>query len=276
MKLINFIPSKRGRFFKVGLALHTQTQDFLDATGITDVDTIAALDGILVPGLINLGWSRFKAVWPFMGGLHNTIKYNLIDPRDLDAAFRLTAFSSPTVTFNGIQGNGTSQYYRTHLIPTLVIASATSYSQSIYSNSVVISRAQSEIGSVTQSNLVFIATKWSDNNTYFDNGNTPNNRVIVNNAGQTGLILGSRVANNDSRGFSRGVQIGSTQAIIAGGLTSHDLYLLAYNNGGSTTESFSNRALQFAHVGEGMTAAEVAVFNNIVHDTQVALARAAY
>jgi len=276
MKLVNFLPSKRGRFFKVGaITLQIETQDFLDATGITDVDTIAALDGILVPGIKNLGWSRFKAVYPMMGGLASTVKFNLINPLDTNAAHRLSSATPPTASANGIQGNGISQYYSTHLNPSLAIPSATSYSQSVYSNSVVISREQLEIGAVTQGNSTLISTRYIDNNTYFDNVCTTNNRVIVNNAGQTGLILGSRVANNDSRGFVRGLQVGTTQTIIAGGLTSHDLYLLAYNDSG-TPDGFSNRALQFAHVGEGMTAAEVAIFNTFVHNTQVALARGAY
>jgi len=253
---------------------------FYSATWLSDIGkTLAQFEtdtsDMFIALKDNLLYARLKAFYPMSGGTADSIKFNAKDPRNLDAAFRLTAFGSPAVTFNGIQGNGTTQYYSTHLNPTIAIPSATSYSHSVYSNSVVISRNQSEIGSITRNNSVFIATKWSDNNTYIDNGNSGSNRVIVNNAGQTGLILGSRVANNDSRGFVRGLQTGATQTIIGGTLTNHDLYLISYNNSGNPT-AFSNRALQFAHVGDGMTAAEVAIFNSIVHTAQLNQNRGAY
>ena len=44
-------------------------------------------------------------------------KLNLKDPRDLDAAFRITWLNSPTVSVNGISGNGSSTYGDTHFNP---------------------------------------------------------------------------------------------------------------------------------------------------------------
>ncbi len=35
-------------------------------------------------------WTKIKAIYPMIGGVASSHKYNLKDPRDLDAAFRLT------------------------------------------------------------------------------------------------------------------------------------------------------------------------------------------
>ena len=63
--------------------------NFLSAAGITDA-TITNAICTLVKDLKDAGiYSKFKALYPIVGGTATTHKYNLIDPQDTDAAFRL-------------------------------------------------------------------------------------------------------------------------------------------------------------------------------------------
>ena len=90
-------------------------QAFIDATGITDGTQQSAID-TLVTDLKDAGiWSKFIAFWPFVGGTATTHKYNLVDPRDLDAAFRVTFNGTLTHSSTGVKGNGSTGYYETHI-----------------------------------------------------------------------------------------------------------------------------------------------------------------
>ena len=51
-----------------------------------------------------------KALYPFVGGTATSHKFNLKDPRDLDAAFRLQFNGGWTHNSNGVTPNGTNGY----------------------------------------------------------------------------------------------------------------------------------------------------------------------
>lgn len=90
-----------------GIPIQPEATAFLTATGITD-PTISAAINELVYDLKGAGvWSNMVAIYPFVGGTATTHKYNLIDPRDLDAAFRLT-FNGVSHSANGITNGGAS------------------------------------------------------------------------------------------------------------------------------------------------------------------------
>ena len=66
-----------------------RTSAFAAATGITDTTILNALN-TFDTGLISNGLdTKMKALYPFVGGTANTHKFNFMDARDTDAAFRL-------------------------------------------------------------------------------------------------------------------------------------------------------------------------------------------
>jgi len=124
--------------FNIPAALSTPTvsdsdaQAFINAAVITDT-TQANSVNTLVVGLKADGiWSKMKAIYPFVGGTATTHKYNLKDPRDLNAAFRLTFNGGWTHSANGALGNGVNNSAYTSLNP-LDTLSAASYNYSVYS-----------------------------------------------------------------------------------------------------------------------------------------------
>lgn len=93
-----------------------RTQAFLTATGITDATIISALNAmdlaLISAGLLpsGTGAGKIKALYPIVGGSASTHKFNFVDPRDLDAAFRLTFNGGWTHSANGALPNGTNAY----------------------------------------------------------------------------------------------------------------------------------------------------------------------
>lgn len=79
-------------------------QAFINATGISGIDATAI--NSLVLDLKSYGlWSTLYALYPFVGGTSDTCKYNLVNPTDSDAAYRITYRNVGNLTFssNGVQ-----------------------------------------------------------------------------------------------------------------------------------------------------------------------------
>lgn len=105
---------------KVGSSLGSLTTSFIEATGISDGVIIEALDimenGLVINGLI----SKMVALYPFVGGTANTHKYNFMDARDLNEAFRIN-FGGGSHSSNGFQGSNpvteSSTFFNCTMLP---------------------------------------------------------------------------------------------------------------------------------------------------------------
>ena len=98
-----------------GASTDADAQAFITAAGITDATQKSAVNQ-LVLDLKNANiWTKMKAIYPILGGSASSHKWNLKDPRDLDAAFRLTFSTGWTHSSTGMLPNGTSAYANTFI-----------------------------------------------------------------------------------------------------------------------------------------------------------------
>ena len=103
-----------------GGSVDPDAQAFITAAGITDSTQQSAIDNLVIGLKANNLWTKMKAIYPFVGGTATTHKWNLKDPRDLDAAFRLAFTGAWIHSSNGIQGNSFNCYVETYLDPSVV------------------------------------------------------------------------------------------------------------------------------------------------------------
>lgn len=87
---------------------------FFTSSGITDVTQKIAINDLVVGLKADGLWALMYAIYPFVGGTASTHKWNLKDPRDLNAAYRLTFSGGWTHNANGITGNGVNTYAQLH------------------------------------------------------------------------------------------------------------------------------------------------------------------
>jgi len=90
-------------------------QAFLNAAVITDVTQANAVNTLVIGLKADGLWTNMQALYPFVGGTASTHKWNLKDPRDLNAAYRIdfgggVIHNSNGVIFNGINGFGDTNY----------------------------------------------------------------------------------------------------------------------------------------------------------------------
>ena len=103
----------------IATTLDPDAQAFLNAAGINDATITTAIDTLVIQ-LKAIGiWSKLKAIYPFVGGTATTHKFNLKNPADTNAAFRLLFSGGWTHSAAGILGNGSNTYADTFYIPTI-------------------------------------------------------------------------------------------------------------------------------------------------------------
>lgn len=90
---------------------------FINSAGLTNITHKLAINQLVLDLKANSLWSDMIAIYPFIGGTASSHKWNLKDPRDLDAAYRLTFSGGITHSGSGMVGNSVNGYADTKLIP---------------------------------------------------------------------------------------------------------------------------------------------------------------
>ena len=247
------------------------TRDFLTATGITDASIISALTNLenelTAAGLIAYGGTNIiKALYPFVGGTAGTHKYNFIDARDLDAAFRLTFYGGWTHASTGAQPNGTNGYADTYLSP-FVELSANDTHLSLYSRTAA-DAATVEMGNSDGGDVkaMAIATR-NSNAAYFVQGGGYG--VSASNTDGSGYyIANANSANTD--GYRNGSSLVSASETHS--LKDSPIYIGAVRRGASPAY-YSAREFGPITIGKGLTSGQVTALNTAIINFQTALSR---
>tara|TARA_R110000868_G_scaffold112153_1_gene302239 strand:+ start:481 stop:1284 length:804 start_codon:yes stop_codon:yes gene_type:complete len=261
------------------VAFDPDAQAFITAAAITDNTQQNAIN-TLVLALKGYGiWTKFKAIYPIVGGTASQHKYNLKDPRDLNAAFRLTFATGFTHSATGMLPNGTSAFGNTFLAGNLLTVSnqAMSYYSrtnttaavnmyevgyipgTIYRNGLgvrstfrgVANRAVSDIALATGTGAAFLS----------------------NNLDSTGFYIANRNSNIDNKIHKNGVIVQSGTASIGTPTTSSLNYYISASNSNGTANNFSNRECAFASIGDGLTDTDAANFYTAVQAFNTTLSR---
>jgi len=257
-------------------------QAFITATGITDTTQKNAINQLVLDLKSANIWTKMKAIYPFVGGTATTHKFNLKDPRDLDAAFRLVFNGGWTHTSTGALPNGTSAYADTYLIPSTSLTNNSShlsyYSRTNrgYRNSVAIGSYQ---GSPTYNNidLRFYANGYNGvpNKTASAQYDGFNSLDYADYTPTTTACFGiaSKTAVNLNKIYENGILKGSNTNTSTRTLPNVRTLIGAISNGSSGVISYDNLESAFASIGDGLTDAEASNFYTAVQAYQTTLGR---
>ena len=258
------------------------------ATFATDADALAFLEAAqlydrnqqkaivdLVRSLKSAGlWSKMKAIYPFIGGTASSHKWNLKDPRDVDAAFRLTFNGGWTHDANGILGNGTNTVADTNIQPqTHLTAYNTHLSLYSLTNNSTTFQDMSSYDGVSNTAVWNLGLRWGGGNIFFTEQYDNSARYVYSSSTDSrGWHIGSRTSSTDLRLYRNGTQSGSTTTSTSTNWTSITGNIRIGNRVSSA--NFTNRQYAFASVGDGLTSTEVTAMNSIIDLYQKRLGRA--
>lgn len=191
-------------------------------------------------------------------------KYNLKDPQDTDAAFRLKIFGTWTFTPTGAKGNGTNSYIDTGLNP-LTVLSQNSTHISLYSKTNSVSSFY-DMGA-RSTNFLDLAIGYGGQ-TY---GGVYANESTFTDTDSRGFYQSNRIVSTEQTIWKNGVKR-VTSAFSSNTPMSLNIYISGYNLNGTPT-LFSNRQYAFATIGDGLSDSEAAMLYTIVQQFQTSMAR---
>lgn len=251
-------------------AIDADVQAFLTATGITDPTIEAALDTFVTDLKTNGLWTKMNAIYPFVGGTATTHKYNLVDPQDTDAAFRLTFVGGMTHSSTGVVSNGSTGYADTHMNASTDIGGGQDDIHMMSYEDSVTAINGATAGARNNTQWIFFNTKRASDNSFVGRASTASAAVIAHSVTQGAFGI-SRTSSANFIGFVNTTK--STVTATSSALPNFDIYIGgAYNNFG-TASAFTARTSQLYTLGSGLSSSEIDTLVSAAAQLQTDLGR---
>jgi hypothetical protein len=243
-----------------GAAVDPDAQAFITAASITDPTQQSSINTLVVDLKGYSIWTKFKAIYPIVGGVASSHAVNLKTP----GTFNLTFASGWTHSSTGM--TPTNAYADTGFNPLTQSLPRNSASMGVYNRTNTV-----HAGAHGQrvSNNFELFDPWSDNNVYcyINNGSSGANIPVLN---SSGLIQGSRTSST-AIAISKNTAISNLSSSTTGD-SNGNLWIGASNNGG-TGAFFNNRQIAFFYIAEGFNNTEMQNIYTAVQAFQTTLSR---
>ena len=246
-------------------------QAFITAAVITVLVQMTAINELTIGLKADSLWTSMKAIYPFVGGTATTHKFNLKDPRDLDAAFRLVFTGGWTHSSNGVIPNGVNAYADTKLNPLTVFGTNYAAQGSYYR----------ETFTAAQTNMDGVCTTpfLSRFDMGYDNGFlipfvaiASNNSTVGVDTDNKSLVLSTRQGATSVLMYRNNVlKVNSTLPF-----TSHpnfSYFIAARNNAGTPTLFSNSKSIAFKFISDTLSNANATNLNTRVQTFQTTLSR---
>ena len=256
--------------YAFGVSYDPDAQAFFTASGLTGVTNLTAINNLVV-ALKGFGiWTKMKAIYPMIGGTAALHKWNLKDPQDTNAAFRLVFSGGWTHSSTGAKPNGTNGIADTFLISSGTLSQNSthiSYYSRTLSNNVEV-----EIGTSSGNNpgdagsLIEIRTSGIS----YYRVNSGGTYITYIDADSRAFYVANRTASGVINGWRNSTKV-ATGTTASTGLSTKSLILGAYNAG--SIQFYSTKECAFSSIGDGLTDTEAANFYTAVQAYNTTLSR---
>jgi hypothetical protein len=212
-------------------------------------------------------WTKFHALYPIVGGTATSHKFNLKNPLDTNAAFRLVFAGGVTHSSNGFKGNGTNGFANTFVNPNTIFPSSFAsfgvYNKQLNAIGLFLG---TQVGSIS---FIRIQPQFITNIRHYNRGTAQTNHTVVN---DLGFSANSRTSNTlmtsiDNTGALQTITTNVT--IVYSGFI---IPLLANNSTGAYY-AYSNGELSFAYISDALTSGELTTLKSINQTYQTTLGR---
>lgn len=266
------LPTQLGLIGSESFGIDPDAQAFITAAGITDATQQAAINTLVVDLKGYNIWAKMKAIYPMVGGTASSHRFNLKDPRDLDAAYRLVFNGGWTHDVNGAQPNGTNGYANTFYVPNN--SELTDFSFGYYGNTnETATGARTQIGNYGDNAVNVIIARWNASSMLLDimwSGDVTSG--ITNNNESIGLHAATAIATNTQYMYKNGVLINSFTKTTPAAAHPYALFIGGLNvNGSPNFYSDTRHALSF--IGARLDATDNDNFYTAVQAFQTTLSR---
>ena len=257
-----------------GPSYDPDAQAFITAANITNSTQANAVNQLVIDMKAANIWTKMKAVYPFVGGTATSHKWNLKNPLDTNAAFRLTFTGGWTHSSTGALPNGTNGYSDTFLNANTILQQF-SHHHAFYhntDNSGTGNRSMGGAQGTATTNFRTTIETAGTTLTYRDLGVT-NAESGLTASTLKGFRASSRTANNNMFIVKAdGTSTTSTTTTTTNALPSLNC-LIAAHGASTTPQSYAIMSIAFHSIGDGLSTAEGLSLRNAVQTFQTTLGR---
>lgn len=215
-----------------------------------------------VKGLVaNSLWNSLHAIYPLLGISAADHKWNLKDPRDLDAAFRLTfdetAGYETSHAGGGLLGRASKTFYANTFLSPATTITGHQGSLTFYTESGTSDANEWAMGSYSSPgtyNSLIISRTDGSNYSYVMNA------AIVTSAVKKGVFTASRTDNTHNNLYRNDTSVASSatdQNLFA--MSTQPIYLMANNQNG-TKSGYTYKKCLYASIGNGLSQANITAY----------------
>ena len=247
-----------------GAAVDPDAQAFITAASITNPTQQSAIN-TLVTDLKGYNiWTKFKAIYPIVGGSASSHAVNLKTP----GTFNLTFTNSWTHSATGMTPS--VAYANTSLNPSTSLTLNNTH-LSFYSRTNV-SAVQRDIAIYQSGDNPTMALGTGSGVEISDHYNY-NQRISASIASSTGFYIGSRTTSTSHKLYKNNTTLGTNTSTNTNALPNGNLFIGAANSTNLGITSYSTKECAFASIGDGLTDTEAANFYTAVQAYQTTLSR---
>jgi hypothetical protein len=250
----------------VGVTTDPDAQAFITAAAITNPTQQGAINNLVIGLKADSLWTKMKALYPFCGGSASSHKFNLKDPRDLDAAYRLVFSGGWTHSSTGATPNGTNGYANTYYNPSvngqLNSAHLGFYSRTNNSNTEI------EIGANAPAHFMCYFLYPGQLYCGINSSDAPLGNSI---SPSSSFLVGSRITSTTAKFYKNGI-VDAIDNKTSTSRPNQNIYIGCLNNNGNPS-FYSTKQCAFASIGDGLTDTDATNLNSRVTTFQTALNR---
>jgi hypothetical protein len=240
-------------------------QAFITAAVITVLVQMTAINELTIGLKADSLWTSMSALYPMVGGTATQHKYNLKNPLDTNAAFRLVFNGGWTHSSTGATPNGTNAYADTYYNPFNNLTNINSNHISFYSRTNA-STTSIEMGGGVGAVLVDLELKYSALSYNWNMASF----FTHTNANSTGMYVNTRTGATAFKLIKNSATILGTGTGAAGATKPNINYYIGKRN---YDNLWSTKECAFASIGDGLSDADVSNFYTAVQTFQTTLGR---
>lgn len=257
---------------------------FIVATEITDATIGQAINTLVVALKAASVWTKQYAIYPFVGGTEFTHRFNLKNPLDTDAAYRLNFFLGWSHSATGALSNATQTLCSTHMI----LNTLTNW---VTDNSMVAWNRSSTLGISASAGVLMGVGDTGTGAQRFCLSALRSNGIPFYDSGLSARVTGSVLAdakgfwggvcraNNDRELYRNGVSIGTSSVTNTETAAAYPVYIggLCDLTGFSSVSQIQQERLPcefaFAGIGKALSDTEMSDYYTAVLAFQTTLSR---
>jgi hypothetical protein len=251
--------------------------NFINVAGITDNTQQSAITTLVYDLKVNGLWDKLSVIYPFVGGTADTHKYNLKNPADTDAAYRIVWSGGVTHASTGVTFNGTNGYGNTKYVQGINNDGSLSYySRTSAANS---SAFAIDMGAYNDTNTdlngyaLLIRRATSNACVFVANSGTTSRTASTTTTNGSGLFSGSIAASNSRKLYRNGSAIATNTTDSSQTSPTCPIFIGAVSNNSTPQLYAGSRECAFASIGKGLSDNDASNLYTLVQAYQTTLSR---